>query len=116
MIKRGDIFWAEFAPRSGSEQTGVRPALVLSDDRMNVNPRWRSIVVVPFSTSAAQARRGPTAIAIAPGSSGLTRESVALCHQITTLDRSKFRQRIGTLDFASMTAVEDGVRATLDMG
>ena len=116
MIKRGDIFWAEFAPRSGSEQSGVRPALVMSDDRMNLNPGWRSIVVVPFSTSGAQARRGPSAITIKPGSSGLNRESVALCHQITTLDRSKFKQRVGTVDSGTMTAVEDGVRAALDMG
>jgi len=52
-VKRGDVFWAELTPRSGSEQRGRRPVIVVSSDGFNRTPSWRSIVVVPISTSAA---------------------------------------------------------------
>lgn len=33
--KRGDIIWLDFDPRSGHEQGGMRPALVLSPEEYN---------------------------------------------------------------------------------
>lgn len=82
-MKRGDIFWADIFPRSGSEQRGPRPVVVVSHDGFNAITSWKSIIVVPMSTSGAQARRGLTAIHLAKGAGGLTSDSVALCHQIT---------------------------------
>lgn len=46
---------------------------------------WRSIIVVPLTTSTAQAGRGPSAILLPRGAAGLKKESVVLCHQVTTL-------------------------------
>src|SRR5260370_34757511 len=60
-VKRGDVFWADLAPRSGSEQTGRRPVIIVSHDGFNATPGWRSVIVVPLSTSAKRAQRGPTA-------------------------------------------------------
>jgi mRNA interferase MazF len=74
---------------------------------------WRSIIVVPLSTSARQRRRGPTAILLPKGTAGLRQESVALCHQVTTLDRSKLTDRIGELPPASLKRVSEGLRAAL---
>ena len=31
-MKRGDVYWADLAPRSGSEQTGRRPVILVSSD------------------------------------------------------------------------------------
>jgi mRNA-degrading endonuclease toxin of MazEF toxin-antitoxin module len=89
--------------------------IVVSRDAMNVSPTWRSIVVVPLSTSKAQARRGRTAVPIPKGSGGLQREGVALCHQVTTLDRSKLLKRLGMLDREILAQVEDGLRVTLEI-
>lgn len=61
-MKRGDVYVADLAPRSGSEQQGRRPVIVLSHDAFNQAPKWRSIIVVPISTSATQAKRGLTAV------------------------------------------------------
>ena len=115
-MKRGDVYWAELARRSGSEQSGRRPVIVVSHDGFNRVPAWRSVIVVPLSTSARQAARGPTAIRVPRGAAGLTRECVALGHQITTLDRSKLTRRVGTLPAALLAAVETGLRAALDLG
>lgn len=114
-MKRGEVYWADLVPRSGSEQTGRRPVIVLSHDAFNQTPSWRSVIVVPLSTSPAQARRGPTAIPLSAGTGGLKKAGVALCHQVTTLDRSKLAQRIGVIPAAVLQQIEAGLKAALGM-
>ncbi len=114
-MKRGDLYWAELFPRSGAEQIGRRPVIVVSHDGFNLTPGWRSVIVVPVSTSAAQARRGPTAVEIPAGSAGLPRPSIALCHQVTTLDRAKLTRKIGALSPELLQAVGGGLKAALDL-
>jgi mRNA-degrading endonuclease toxin of MazEF toxin-antitoxin module len=48
---RGEIYWADLHPRSGSEQSGRKPVLIVSHDGFNCVPAWRSVIVVPLSTS-----------------------------------------------------------------
>ncbi len=114
-MKRGDVYWAELEPRSGSEQRGRRPVIVLSHDGFNETPNWSSIIVVPCTTSKAQKRRGPTVVPLPKGTGGLKDDGVVVCHQITTLDRSKLTQRIGTLPEAVLRGVEAGVLAAIDV-
>jgi len=112
-VQRGDIYWADLTPRSGSEQRGRRPVVIVSHDGFNHTPGWRS--VVPISTSAAQARRGPTAVYLPEGAGGIETASVALCHQVTTLDRAKLTQHVGTLSHDLLHQIEHGLKAALDI-
>lgn len=114
-MKRGDVYFAELIPRSGSEQTGRRPVIIISHDGFNQTPNWRSIIVIPLSTSNNQARRGLTAIVVAQGEAGLSQDSVALCHQVTTLDRSKLKQKLGELTEARLLQIENGLKAAMDL-
>jgi len=114
-MKRGEVYLATLAPRSGSEQQGTRPVIVVSNDAFNDVPNWRSIVIVPCSTSSNQASRGPSVVPLVRGAGGLTNDSVALCHQITTLDRAKLTTRWGALTPAELATVEAGIKAALDM-
>jgi mRNA interferase MazF len=114
-MKRGDVYWASLSPHFGSEQSGRRPVIILSHDAFNQTPTWRSIIVVPLSTSATQARRGPTVVALSAGTAGLPDESSALCHQVTTLDRSKLTDKIGTLPTDVLTLVEQALLAAVDI-
>jgi mRNA interferase MazF len=114
-VTRGEVYWADLAPRSGSEQRGRRPVIVVSHDAFNQARAWRSVVVVPISTSSSQAARGPTIVPLAPGSGGLRKPCYAVCHQVTTLDRSKVLTRIGTLSRDSLARVAAGLKAALDL-
>jgi mRNA interferase MazF len=114
-VKRGEVYWADLAPRSGAEQRGRRPVLVLSHDAFNQTPRWKSIIVVPLSTSSAQAARGPTVVGLPAGVAGLLRASAVVCHQVTTLDRAKLSRRIGALPPNLLSVVEDALKAALDL-
>lgn len=114
-MKRGDIYWATLSPRSGSEQSGRRPVIILSHDAFNQTPAWRSIIVIPLSTSATQTKRGPTVVALSAGTAGLPGESSALCHQITTLDRAKLTEKIGAIPADILTLVEKALLASVDI-
>ena len=114
-MRRGEVYWADLVPRSGSEQTGRRPVIVVSHDGFNEVPSWRSIIVIPVSTSASQGKRGPTIVEIPGGSAGLPKASFAVCHQVTTLDRAKLTRRLGTLSPAILRVVEDALKAALDL-
>jgi mRNA interferase MazF len=114
-VKRGDVYWADLKPRSGSEQQGTRPVVVVSHDAFNQAPAWRSVIVVPVSTSKAQAKRGPTALLLPKGTAGLKHDSVALCHQVTTLDRAKLTKQVGTLQPPLLQQLEIALKAALDL-
>lgn len=114
-MKRGDLYWANLSPRSGSEQTGRRPVIILSHDAFNEAPGWRSIIVIPVSTSPTQSRRGPTVVALPAGTANLKEQSSALCHQITTLDRAKLVERIGELSNETLAQIEKALLAAVDI-
>jgi len=114
-MKRGEVYWADFVPRSGSEQTGRRPVIPVSNDGFNQIPGWRSIIVVPISVSTSQGKRGPTVIELPGGAAGLPKTSFAVCHQATTLDRAKLTGRIGALPAESLREVEEGLKASMDL-
>lgn len=114
-MNRGEIYVATLKPRTGSEQSGTRPVIVVSHDGFNATPTWQSIIVVPLSTSARQAARGPTAVPLKKGTAGIKANSVALCHQVTTLDRLKLTKCIGTLSNHDMTRVGVGLKVALDL-
>lgn len=114
-MKRGEVYWADLVPRSGSEQTGRRPVILISHDAFNQTPAWKSIIVVPISTSTSQGKRGPTVVELPGCSAGLPKASCAVCHQVTTLDRAKLTRKVGTLPSESLRAVEAALKAAMDL-
>ncbi|HIJ97324.1 MAG TPA: type II toxin-antitoxin system PemK/MazF family toxin [Desulfuromonadales bacterium] len=114
-MKRGEVYWANLAPRSGSEQTGKRPVIILSHDAFNQTSGWRSIIVIPVSTSSNQAKLGPTVVPLPAGTAGLPSDCSAICHQITTLDRAKLTDLVGTLPPEALAAIEKALLAAVDI-
>src|SRR5258708_18830080 len=114
-MRRGEVHWADLVPRSGSEQAGRRPVIVVSHDGFNQTPGWRSIIVVPITRSTAQSKRGPTVVEIRGGTGGLAKTSFAICHQVTTFDRAKFAKRIGILPADAVKELRAGLKAAIDL-
>jgi mRNA-degrading endonuclease toxin of MazEF toxin-antitoxin module len=42
-------------------------------------------------------------------------DGVAVCHQVTTLDRGKLAERIGHIPVEVIAKIEDGLKAALGM-
>jgi len=114
-MKRGDIYWANLKPRSGSEQSGKRPVLVISHNVFNKTEKWRSIIVAPLTTSKNQSRRGPTVVYLQKDEANLKQNGYILCHQVTTIDRAKITKYIGKLPPNILQEVEQGLLIALGM-
>jgi len=54
-------------------------------------------------------------VALRAGEGGLLEDSVALCHQVTTLDRGKLAERLGRLSEEAVMAVDAGLVIALDL-
>ena len=88
MCKRGDIYYVDFGEKDGSKQGGVRPALVVSNNKANKHSPV--VTVVPLSKK----KYLPTHVQI-PKRSGLNKPSMALAEQVETLDKTRLGERIG---------------------
>ncbi len=86
---RGEIYVVNLAPRSGSEQQGRRPCVVVSHDAFTSNPSWMSVTIVPLTSSIRWLQPSPTTVLFRAGECGLPKACAALAHQVTTIDRSK---------------------------
>lgn len=104
---------ATLEPRSGSEQRGTRPVLLVTSDQFNSVEAWNSLIVVPLSTSTKNLWRGPCCVAVSAGAAGLRKDSFVLCHQVTTLDRAKIGKHLGSLPVAALEEVAEGLRIAL---
>ncbi len=95
VIKRGDMFYADLSPVIGSEQGGVRPVLIIQNDRGN---RYSPTVIAAAITSQTGKTKLPTHIEIDSKSYGLKADSVVLAEQIRTIDKSRLKEKIGHID------------------
>jgi mRNA interferase MazF len=112
-MQRGDVYWCDLGLPRGSEQAGTRPVVILQADA--VRDVWTTIIVVPL-TSQMQWLRLPTCVAVPRGAGGLRDDSVALCHQVSVVDKARIRDYIGTLPANILRDIEDTVILTLGLG
>lgn len=110
--RRGEIWWVDFSPGRGSEQTGRRPALVLQNDAGNQNPRYPNTVVLAMST---RGKPIPFHVRIAPHQrNGLEEVSYVKCEQVLTLAKARLlAEPLGRLSAAEMRKVEVAVKLSL---
>jgi mRNA interferase MazF len=93
-VSRGEVWWADLAPTRGTEQSGVRPVLIVQTDR--ANPHSPHTIIVPFTTRI-RSRFLPSHVLVQAGEGGLTQPSVALCEQIRVSDRGRLTTKLGDL-------------------
>lgn len=70
---------------------------------------------LPLPDELHEALRRETAVPIPDGAGGLRGDGIALCHQVTTLDRAELTRRLGALPADVLAPVEVGIKAALDL-
>lgn len=97
MCMRGDIFFVDFGENENShKQSGIRPAVIVSNNRNNRNSPV--VTVVPLSARVWKKKYLPTHVQIPLSKSkGLDKPSMALAEQVETLDKSKLGEKIGKI-------------------
>ncbi len=103
-IKRGEIYSADFGKGFGSEQGGIRPILILQNDKGN---KYSPTTIVAAITSKKTKTALPTHVKIK--TSGLKTESTVLLEQIRTIYKARLGEYIGKLDSKTLAAVDRAI-------
>ena len=109
-IKRGEIWLAKLDPTQGSEQAGTRPIIIFQESTLS--QFTTTIITIPLTTNLRRAAL-PTCLMIPQGQGGLNQDSVALCHQIRVLDKTRLIKKLGQLELEIIASLEKIVLFTL---
>ena len=112
MVRRGEIYQVDWSNGRGSEQSGIRPALVVQND---VGNEFSSTTIVAAVTTR-RGRAYPFQVAIRADDSGLPRDSIVKCEQIQTIAKDRLGQLMGRLDDESMSRVGYALSLSLGLG
>lgn len=108
---RGETWLVDFGEPVGHEQGYRRPAVVLSDDRLN-GSRAELAIVVPVTTT----RRGlPSHIEIEPGDSGLEHTSYAKAEDVKSISTKRLIRRLGVVPADRVNRAEHALRLLLGL-
>lgn len=105
-VRRGDIYYADLSPVVGSEQGGIRPVLIVQND---VGNKYSPTVIAAAITSRTDKSKLPTHIEVFADKYGLARDSVILLEQIRTIDKKRLKEKMGSIDDRSMSAVNNAI-------
>ena len=104
-MKRGEVWWVDFDPSSGSETQKIRPAVIISNDASNMV--LSRIVVVPFTSNISRVYPCNVLADV----DGTTCKLMA--DQIMTADKRRLKKYISVLSPDDMAKVEVIVRMHL---
>lgn len=109
-ISRGEIYVADLNPYQGSEQGGIRPVVILQNDAGNYFSS--TTIVASLTPHVAKKENLPTHVFI-NSREDLEDDSIIMCEQIRTIDKSRLIRCLGRLDEYEMEKVEEALSVRL---
>jgi mRNA interferase MazF len=109
---RGDVLEVNLDPSIGREYMKKRPWLIIQSDLLNKHSQ--TAIVAPI-TGAENTSGGPTYVPISKGEAGLPKDSMIVCHQLRTVDESRFGKVYGQARPETMERVADALKIVLDL-
>lgn len=110
-IKRGDIYWVDWNPGRGNEQSGLRPALVIQND---IGNKFSPTTIVAALTTAIE-KQYPFLVKVTAQESGLPKDSTINLAVILTVDKTRLTGKCGTLNDDKMSHVNEAIKASIGL-
>lgn len=109
--RRGDIFMADLARDPLTRQSGVRPVVIIQNDRGNAN----SGSVIAVIVTSSHKKKLPTHVHLYPRH-GVKRPSTALCEHIITIKKSCLLNHLGTIvNTDAECQLDDALRVSIGL-
>jgi len=105
-LERGTLVVVDLDPTRGHEQSGRRPAIVISDPEVSSDQRFPMICVVPVTSTPGKGALYPL---LAPGESGLVRKSYALIDQLRAVSKARVIRVHGRVALRELRAIDKGL-------
>jgi mRNA interferase MazF len=109
--RRAEVWLVDFGDPVGREQSGRRPAVIVSADPLN-DSRAGVVIVVPATTAV---RGLPSHIEIDPRDSGLDETSYAKCEDVKSISEQRLIARLGAVGEETMFQIARALRLLLDL-
>ena len=90
-MMNGEIWWVDFQEPRGSTPAFVRPGIVVQNNELN-SSELKSTIVIPVTTNCRLADYKGN-VFLNKSKSKLSKDSVALCAQITTVDKQALLEK-----------------------
>jgi len=111
-IKKGDIYLANMDPAIGSEQGGVRPVLIIQNNKGN---KYSPTTIVACLTSRVHTKANLPTHYLLPDDIGLKYPSMVMLEQIFTIDKTRLIKWVTRLDKYNMHRIEMQIRRSFDI-
>lgn len=112
-MNRGEVYDVRLYPTEGSEQSGIRPAIIVSRDA--INAASNVVIAVPCTTYRSGRRGYPTQVLVRAPEGGLDVDSVALGEQVRALSKNRLLRRRGAVSVATLARLERALLIALDL-
>src|SRR5712691_4231943 len=111
--RRGEIWDVNWSPGRGAEQKGIRPALIIQNDRGNTSLSYPLTIVASMSRTE---RELPLHVRISPSEeNGLSDYTDVKCEQVMTIEKSRLLRRRGYITSEEMSRVEQALKLSLNL-
>lgn len=102
-MKQGEIWQIYFDPVKGSEQSGRRPAVIISGNLLN--RLMKTVIVCPMTTSIHHYEGNPV---LKPNKeNGLEKESEILVFHIRSVSKERLKKQLGTVDIKTIDKIKN---------
>jgi mRNA interferase MazF len=90
---RGEIYLADLPNPVGSEQAGVRPVLIVQNEKGNTHSP--TTIICPLTSRNKTIL--DTHVLLTPIDCGIIKDSIVLCEQIRVIDKTRLRKKVGEI-------------------
>lgn len=107
-INRGDIYWIGPDDSRGPAPGYSHPHVVVQDDLFN-HSRVSTVIVCALTTNLHKATE-PGNVLLEPGEGNLPKQSVVVVSQISSVEKARLGERIGSISDARVEQILAGLR------
>ena len=105
---RGEVWLIDFNPGRGSEQTGIRPALIIQND---IGNRYAATTIVAVITTTL--KKYPVTVRLDRGEGGVDKPSMVNLAQVLTIDKGRLKKKLGKLNEKKIYHIEGALKISL---
>jgi mRNA interferase MazF len=107
-IDRGDVYWVQPDDSRGPAPRYAHPHVVVQDNVFN-HSRVTTVIVCALTSNLHRANE-PGNVLLEVGEGSLPEHSVVVVSQVSSVDKARLGERIGSLSEARVEQIVDGLR------